>query len=268
VAYDEILASAGNRAGVSCDGEWFDRRDSIDKRVVNDVRNGTGRIIDDPSQVGGWITPATGVPCDDSDHDGMPDAWENRYGFNPNSNADANADADGDGYANVEEAINGTNPSNGQAPIELTVNGAFETYPASSKTPTRWSAIQFTVNDGKDTNVKNEGAASVKIVGSASVLKIINQTLLVSGNAGEALNFSVWAKGNSIPTQTVCSAMLILYKAGVEVGRKSVVCPTGTYAFQKLSATFAAPDAFDKINIRLRFKSTGTIWFDTVSLTK
>ena len=109
LAKDAVLASAGNNAGVACDGTWYNRRDSIDTRVVNDVKNGTGRIIDSPSDVGGWITPAAGVGCADGDKDGMPDTWEGMYGFNP-AVKDNNADKDGDGYTNVEEYFNGTDP--------------------------------------------------------------------------------------------------------------------------------------------------------------
>lgn len=36
----------------------------------------------------------------DSDGDGMDDAWEVRYGLNPNNPGDAGSDADGDGYTN------------------------------------------------------------------------------------------------------------------------------------------------------------------------
>ncbi len=109
-AYNRVIAEGGvgNSRGLSCDGSWYNRRDSIDVRVINDVKAGTGKIIDDPSQVGGWITPAAGVPCTDSDHDGMPDAWELGNGFNPNI-SDGSADKDADGYTNVEEYLNGTN---------------------------------------------------------------------------------------------------------------------------------------------------------------
>ena len=61
-AYNAVLAGAGNSKGLACDGSWVNRRDSIDARVVNDVQNGTGHIIDDPSDVGGWITPALRHP--------------------------------------------------------------------------------------------------------------------------------------------------------------------------------------------------------------
>ncbi len=106
-AYDQVLAGSGNNAGLDCDGSWVLRRDAIDARVVNDVRNRTGGIIDDPSQVGGWITPASGTPCQDSDLDGMPDLWETDHGLDPNNGSDAAADRDGDGYPNIEEYING-----------------------------------------------------------------------------------------------------------------------------------------------------------------
>jgi hypothetical protein len=107
-AYNSVIADGGvgNSQGLGCDGSWYSRRDSIDTRVINDVKNGTGKIIDDPAQVGGWIVPATGVPCTDSDHDGMPDVWEQAYGFNPNI-PDGSGDKDGDGYTNVEEYLNG-----------------------------------------------------------------------------------------------------------------------------------------------------------------
>ncbi len=46
----------------------------------------------------------------DTDHDGMPNAWEVKHGFNPNDAADAAKDADGDGFTNLEECQAGTDP--------------------------------------------------------------------------------------------------------------------------------------------------------------
>ncbi|HSU53744.1 MAG TPA: Ig-like domain-containing protein, partial [Candidatus Dormibacteraeota bacterium] len=46
----------------------------------------------------------------DSDHDGLPDWWEELKGLNPHSTpgdfSDANGDSDGDGYANLEDYLN------------------------------------------------------------------------------------------------------------------------------------------------------------------
>lgn len=126
-AYDSVLNDAGNSKGLDCAGNWYSRRDSIDTRVVNDVRNGTGQIIDDPTQVGGWITPAAGSACTDGDHDGMPDVWELKYGLNPNDSSDANADANGNGYTNLEEYLNGRDPGSGPevtVPVAVSIHGA------------------------------------------------------------------------------------------------------------------------------------------------
>ena len=55
-------------------------RDAIDQRVIDDFLNGTGSLIDDPSDVGGWITePANGAGITDSDNDGIPDSEEGNF---------------------------------------------------------------------------------------------------------------------------------------------------------------------------------------------
>lgn len=110
-AYDQVLEDAGANKGLNCDGTFFLRRDEIDHRIVDEVENGTGRIIDDPAQVGGWLIIPAAAPCADTDHDGMPDAWEQKYGLNLNDAFDASQDANGNGYTNLEEFLNGTHPS-------------------------------------------------------------------------------------------------------------------------------------------------------------
>lgn len=87
-------------------GATIPYRDSVDVRIIDDVINGTGSIISDPSQVGGWPTIASGSYPTDTDGDGMPDAWETARGLNPNDPSDWNKDRDDDGYWNIEEYIN------------------------------------------------------------------------------------------------------------------------------------------------------------------
>jgi pectate lyase len=80
-------------------------RDSIDQRVVQSVQEKTGssRI----STTGPWPDLATGAPAPaaDSDHDGMPDAWERANGLDPDNPADGRALA-ANGYTNVENYLN------------------------------------------------------------------------------------------------------------------------------------------------------------------
>ncbi|MBI5384326.1 MAG: lamin tail domain-containing protein [Verrucomicrobia bacterium] len=47
---------------------------------------------------------------EDTDGDGMPDAWELAHQLNPNSPTDRNTDADGDGLSNFQEYQAGTDP--------------------------------------------------------------------------------------------------------------------------------------------------------------
>lgn len=97
-AYEEVLAKAGAR---------FPHLDSVDQRIINDVKNGTGALINDETVVGGWPVLAAGTPPVDTDHDGIPDSWESARGLNPDNAADAVTDRNGDGYLNIEEYING-----------------------------------------------------------------------------------------------------------------------------------------------------------------
>jgi hypothetical protein len=131
-AFDSDLENAG---------ATLPKRDAVDARVVKTVRTGKVTtkagpkaaadfssvgykqnvideileriplgIITDPSQVGGY-PDYKGKPYKDSDGDGMPDDWEKKNGLNPNDASDAGGDLNGDGYTNIEEFINGTDPS-------------------------------------------------------------------------------------------------------------------------------------------------------------
>jgi len=96
-AYEAVLADVGASLPV---------RDAVDARIVSEVRNRAGSVIDSQAQVGSWPEYRSAPPVLDSDHDGMPDDWEQRHGFDPQNSADGSSDKDGDGYTNVEEFLN------------------------------------------------------------------------------------------------------------------------------------------------------------------
>ena len=100
-AYEAVIRNAG---------ATLPKRDRIDRRVIEDVQNSRGRFIDSPGEVGGYPSYASGQAHEDSDGDGMPDAWEREHGLAPDNVSDGPEDADGDGYTNVEEFLNGTRP--------------------------------------------------------------------------------------------------------------------------------------------------------------
>ena len=100
-AYAAVLNFAGALSPV---------RDAVDQRIVEDVRNGTGGIIDSQSQVGGWPDYQSGSYPQDTDQDGIPDEWETARGLDPDSAGDAVRAATPGGYTWLEEYINSLIP--------------------------------------------------------------------------------------------------------------------------------------------------------------
>lgn len=105
-AYESVLQKSG------CS---LPNRDTLDQRIVNDVRNRTGRIIDVQGgyphgtpyaqTVNAWpALNSTAAPAD-TDHDGMPDSYETANGLNPNDASDRNGVA-ANGYTNLENYLN------------------------------------------------------------------------------------------------------------------------------------------------------------------
>lgn len=117
-------------------GATLPKRDAVDERIVKQVRTGKievkdglentiGKefikrrlpadsykkgIITHPDQVGGY-PDYKGKAYKDSDNDGIPDAWEKKYGLNPKDASDASGDLNGDGYSNIEKYFNGIDPT-------------------------------------------------------------------------------------------------------------------------------------------------------------
>ena len=75
---------------------------------------------------GGVTFPDDEQPPPDADGDGLPDEWEQAYGFDPAVN-DANRDGDEDGATNYEEFVAGTDPTNANEVLKATLDGGLGT---------------------------------------------------------------------------------------------------------------------------------------------
>jgi hypothetical protein len=97
-AYETVLATVGASVPM---------RDAVDARIISEVRQRKGSIIDSQKQVGGWPELKSAPPPLDSDHDGIPDEWEVRHGLDPHDASDgAKLAANGGGYTNLEMYLN------------------------------------------------------------------------------------------------------------------------------------------------------------------
>lgn len=106
-AYEEILKHGGAS---------LPRRDTVDLRIMNDVRNRTGRIIDvqggyphgtpyEQSRSAWPVLNSVPAPAD-TDKDGMPDNWERKKGLDPANSSDASGNQLHRFYSNIEVYIN------------------------------------------------------------------------------------------------------------------------------------------------------------------
>ncbi|HEY3762504.1 MAG TPA: polysaccharide lyase [Verrucomicrobiae bacterium] len=125
-AYEAVLANAG---------DTLPRRDSVDQRVINEVRTGKvwgagqdivpppmkglaknnighagNGIITDISQVGGY-PDYKGEPIKDLCADGIPLSWKVKYGLDTNDVSLAQKDLKGDGYTVMDKYLDGLDPT-------------------------------------------------------------------------------------------------------------------------------------------------------------
>lgn len=95
-AFDDVLENAG---------ATLPRRDSIDARIVDSIREGTGRQINSIEEVGGWADFHSVEAPLDSNRDGIPDYWAEKHGVDPMDDTWANQ-VNEEGYTNLEVYLN------------------------------------------------------------------------------------------------------------------------------------------------------------------
>ncbi len=201
-AYTAVLANAG------C---VLPTRDPIDTRIVQEVQNRTGTIIDvqggyphgtpySTSQVAWQVLTCNTTAPTDTDHDGMPDAWETSMGLNPNDASDRATIAT-NGYPTLENYLNGLVASTTLATRATTNTELLAVYPNP-------------VQAGQALTVQHPlqaGATGVFTVYSFDGRRIAT-IAATSGSTSTALDISRLATGN----------YLLVYEAAPGAQRLSV----------------------------------------------
>lgn len=106
IAYEQVLQQVGASF----------KRDTLDQRIIKEVKTRTGRIIDvqggyphgTPYEqtASAWPMLKSLPALKDTDNDGMPDEWEIKNGLNPNNAADSAGYTLHKQYTNIEVYIN------------------------------------------------------------------------------------------------------------------------------------------------------------------
>jgi pectate lyase len=106
-AFEAVLAHAGAS---------LPARDTLDQRIIENVRKRTGKIIDVQggyphgtayeATTQAWPALRSLPSPKDTDGDGMPDEWEKKHGLNPENAADAVEYTINKQYTNIEVYIN------------------------------------------------------------------------------------------------------------------------------------------------------------------
>lgn len=112
VALPAVSADAAYKNVLTNAGAILPIRDTLDARIVNDVQECKGRIIDvqgghphgTPYSISAtaWPALATAPAPIDNDGDGIPDAWETVLKLNPADATDATIKSTPSGYDNIE----------------------------------------------------------------------------------------------------------------------------------------------------------------------
>ncbi len=100
-AYETVLEKAG---------AIFPKRDAVDRRLTDEVRNRGGHILRYESELDkAWPEYAAGEPVIDSMEDGIPDTWKHKHGL-PLNDPGIGALKNAEGYTNLELYLNSLMP--------------------------------------------------------------------------------------------------------------------------------------------------------------
>lgn len=224
-AYSLVLQQAG---------ATLPARDTLDQRIANDVLNRTGRIIDVQGgyphntpyaqTVNAWPGLSAGTAPVDSDHDGMPDSWENANGLNPNNAGDRGLFA-ANGYTNLENYLNSitTAPS---FSVSGNLTGFAQTVGSASAFKTySLSGTNLTSNVSVTAPANFQVSSDNSTWGSSATVNVVNgnlasTTVYVRMNAAAAGSYS------GTITNTTSSITQTLSADGIAVAAPSGVNAT------------------------------------------
>lgn len=222
----------GANVRLTCDGHWVANQDAVDERVLDDARNGTGptagNLLTQPSDVGGYPVQDPGTPCDDTDQDGIPNAWEIRQcGTATCVQADA---VTASGYLMIEHYLNGSDPASADATLtavaDAYVRGGSDAatnfgtatnlvVKTSSEANTRWTYLKFDLS-----GVSAVGAATLRLFARVTESEVIDTSVFAVADTSWSETGITWNNkpslgGTALDTVSVEGSALQWYELDV-----------------------------------------------------
>ncbi len=170
----------------------------------------------------------------DTNHDGMADWWEQYYFHSPN--VDPDGDPDGDGLSNIQEYLQGTDPTdayNGQPPTIVAVSGTPQTAAPGGFAP-QGLVVQVSNADGVPLNHATVTfSVSSGYLQSSSNSSPVSQLVLQTNSDGQTQAFY------QLPN--LPSATYTVTATATNVKTNQSVQATFTLSSDDGSATYASP---------------------------
>lgn len=102
-----MMPTVGDSQRLDCLGAWINVRDAVDARWNTQYFAGQGSIPTTEADAGGFPSIASGTPCAETLHDGIPDDWKTANGLST-SDTGLFARVASNGYTNLENYLNGS----------------------------------------------------------------------------------------------------------------------------------------------------------------
>ncbi len=160
---------------------------------------------------------------------------------------------------------------NFEAPQPELVNGGMEIDDDADLLPDGWTGSGLLLHhllDGQDCEVALGGDCSFRFRASLWQ-KRLAQVVPLSGQAGDVLNLTYWAKTKAVTSLLLGKARLVFQNADGSSTAVSRNLPTGTRDWTAFTLEATAPH--DYVSVRVEFASQrllGTTWIDEVELTR
>lgn len=149
---------------------------------------------------------------------------------------------------------------------EVLVNGSYETDTDANNVPDNWTFRSIPAGSGRDCTVAQHGTCSVHINGSTQMAEAY-QRFNLTGIAGDAFTVRAWTRAENALSTTKYRLKIVVYHNDGTYGVMTYAPAAGSYDWALIERSFTTQKAYYRIQVSVIYgESSGSVWFDSVSL--